>query len=296
VVAVARGSDGNLYEALLVSGQWTNFSPTWEGKPAGVTVTGTPTLAVTPTNGLNITWRGSDGNLYVTRAVSGKWSTFNPTSGNMPAGTTVVGNPSSAYDPTNGLTIEWRGSDGNVYETVAPGGKWTTFSPTWSNKPSGVTVASDPAVVLDPANGISIVWRGSNNHLYETAAPGGSSWTTFELTWENLPAGVTVTGNPAVIIDPANGLASGWRGSDGNVYETVASGGKWTTFSPTWENKPAGTTVASDPAMAITSSSGLAFLWRGTNNNVEETVSVGGKWTTFAPTWGAVFGSVSLGA
>ena len=294
VVAVARGSDGNLYEALLTNGNWTTFSPTWEGKPVGVAVTGTPALAITPTSGLTMSWRGSDGNLYVTRPVSGKWGTFSPTSGNMPPGITVLGSPSAAYDPANGLTIEWRGSDGNIYETVAPGGKWTTFSPTWSNKPSGVTVASDPAAVLDPVNGISIVWRGSNNHLYATVAPGGGSWTTFEQTWGNLPTGITVTGNPAAIIDPTNGLASGWRGSDGNVYETVSTGGKWTTFSPTWENKPAGVTVASDPSLAITSS-GITFLWRGTNANVEETVSINGKWTTFAPTWGAIFGKVALG-
>jgi len=294
VVAVVRGSDGNLYEALLANGNWTTFSPTWEGKPAGVTVTGTPALAITPTSGLTMSWRGSDGNLYVTRPVNGKWGTFSPTSGNMPSGVTVLGNPSAVYDSANGLSIEWRGSDGNVYETVAPDGKWTTFSPTWSNKPSGVTVASDPAAVLDPVNGISIVWRGSNNHLYETVAPGGGSWTTFEQTWGNLPTGVTVTGNPAAIIDPTNGLASGWRGSDGNVYETVSAGGKWTTFSPTWENKPTGVTVASDPSLVITSS-GITFLWRGTNANVEETVSINGKWTTFAPTWGAIFGKVALG-
>jgi hypothetical protein len=294
VVAVARGSDGNLYEAQLSSGIWTSFSPTWENKPTGVTVTGTTALAITPTSGLTMSWRGSDGNLYVTRAVSGKWGTFNPTGGNMPAGITVQGSPSAVYDTNNGLSISWRGSDGNIYETLAPGGKWTTFSPTWSNKPSGVTVASDPAAVLDPTNGTSIVWRGSNNHLYETVAPGGGSWTTFEQTAGNLPSGVTVTGNPVTIIDPTNGLVSGWRGSDGNVYESLVSGGKWTTFSPTWSNKPAGVTVASDPAAAITSG-GIAFLWRGSNNNVEETIAQAGKWTTFAPTWGAIFGKVTLG-
>ena len=125
-------------------------------------------------------------------------------------------------------------------------------------------------------------------------APGSGSWITFEQTWENLPTGVIVTGNPATIMTSSSGLVSGWRGSDGNVYETLAVNGKWTTFSPTWENKPAGVTVTSDPSLVITSE-GIAFLWRGSNNNVEETIARAGKWTTFAPTWGAIFGKVTLG-
>jgi hypothetical protein len=35
--------------------------------------------------------------------------------------------------PGIGLTILWRGSDGNIYDTDAPSGKWETFSPTWGD-------------------------------------------------------------------------------------------------------------------------------------------------------------------
>ncbi|MGN6200832.1 MAG: hypothetical protein ACTHNY_00305, partial [Solirubrobacterales bacterium] len=215
-----RGSDGNLYETVAVGGKWTTFSPTFGTKPAGVGVASAPALAIDNANGLVAVWRGSDGNIYETSVVNGAWSTFSPTWSNKPAGVTAVGVPSPVIDPANGLSISWRGSDGNVYETLAPGGgSWTTFSPTWSNKPAGVTVASDPAAVIDPTNGLSISWRGSDGNVYETSAPGGGSWTSFSPTWSNKPAGVTAVGVPSPVIDPANGLSISWRGSDGNVYE-----------------------------------------------------------------------------
>jgi hypothetical protein len=94
-------------------------------------------------------------------------------------------------------------------------------------------IGARPGAVIDHANGLAGLWRGSDGNLYETVAPGGK-WTTFSPTWGVNLGGVTVTGNPSAVIDPNLGLISLWRGSDGNLYETVAPGGKWTTFSPTW--------------------------------------------------------------
>jgi hypothetical protein len=148
-------------------------------------------------------------------------------------------------DPVNGLTAAWRGSDGNLYETSAPGGKWTTYSPTWGGIGGGVTVASDPALIHNGVNGLTALWRGSDGNLYSTSAPGGK-WTTFSPTWGGIGGGVTVTGNPAVAMDPVNGLTAAWRGSDGNLYETSAPGGKWTTYSPTWGALAPGLTVAGE--------------------------------------------------
>ena len=299
LAATWRGSDGNLYQTVAPGGKsWTTFSPTWGSLPGSVKVTGNPASVIDPVNGLAAVWRGSDGNLYQTAAPGGKsWSTFSPTWGNLPTGVEVAGNPAVVIDPANGLAAVWRGSDGNLYQTVAPGGKsWTTFSPTWGNLPAGVKVVSDPAVVIDPANGLAAVWRGSDGNLYQTVAPGGKSWTTFSPTWGNLPGSVKVTGDPAVVIDPANGLAAVWRGSDGNLYQTVAPGGKsWTTFSPTWGNLPGGVTVVSDPSVVIDPANGLAATWRGSDGNLYQTAAPGGKsWSTFSPTWGNLPGSVKV--
>ena len=250
LVAVWRGSDGNLYETVAVSGKWETFSPTWERDggeiPAGVTVASDPAIVYEPSNGLVAVWRGSDGNLYETVAVKGKWETFSPTwerdGGEIPAGVTAQGDPAIADEPSNGLVDVWRGSDGNLYETVAVKGKWETFSPTWERDggeiPAGVTAQGDPAIIYEPANGLVDDWRGSDGNLYETVAVKGK-WETFSPTWERdggeIPAGVTAQGDPAIIYEPANGLVDDWRGSDGNLYETVAPGGKaWETFSPTW--------------------------------------------------------------
>ena len=293
LAALWRGSDGNVYETVAPSGKWITFSPTWENKPAGVTVAGDPAAVIDPSNGLAALWRGSDGNVYETVAVKGKWITFSPTWENKPAGVTVAGDPAAVIDPSNGLAALWRGSDGNVYETVAPSGKWITFSPTWENKPAGVTVAGDPAAVIDPSNGLAALWRGSDGNVYETVAPSGK-WITFSPTWENKPAGVTVAGDPAAVIDPYNGLTALWRGSDGNVFDTVAPSGKWITFSPTWENKPAGVTVTGNPAAIVDPYNGVTVDWRGTDGNLYETVAVGGKWTTFSPTWGNLPSGVTV--
>ena len=283
-----RGSDGNLYETVAVGGKWTTFSPTFGQLPTGVTVASDPALAIDKSNGVVAVWRGSNNHIYETLVVNGGWTTFEPTWENLPAGITARGNPAVAYDPTNGLTIEWRGSDRNVYETVAPGGgAWKTFSPTWEGKPSGVSVVSDHAVAYDPSNGITVEWRGSDGNIYVTQAPGGAAWKTFSPTWSNKPAEVKATANPAAVIDPTNGLAISWRGTDGNIYETLApGGGAWQTFSPTWSNKPAGVSAASDPAAAVDPSNGLAISWRGTDGNIYETLAPGGgAWQTFSPTW-----------
>lgn len=100
----------------------------------------------------------------------------------------------------------------------------------------------------------------------------------------------------ATVVIPGEGVISDWRGSDGNLYETVAVNGKWTTFSPTWEGNPAGVAVTGDPSATISSANGLTIVWRGSDGNLYETLAVNGKWQTFSPTWGAIFGTVSLAA
>jgi hypothetical protein len=95
--------------------------------------------------------------------------------------------------------------------------------------------ASRPAVLIVPGVGLTVIWRGSDGNVYDTDAPTGK-WETFSPTWGILPPGVTATGDPAVVQDPTNGLSVIWRGSDGNVYDTVAPKGKWEIFSPTWGN------------------------------------------------------------
>jgi hypothetical protein len=138
--------------------------------------------------------------------------------------------PAIAVSPTLGLVSDWRGSDGNLYETLYEKGKWVTFSPTWEQLTS-VKVAGDPALAYESTNGLVADWRGTDGNLYETVYSGGK-WTTFSPTAGQLPSGVTMAGDPVLAIEPSNGMISDWRGSDGNLYETLYSASAWTTFSP----------------------------------------------------------------
>jgi hypothetical protein len=137
--------------------------------------------------------------------------------------------PATAVSPTLGLVSDWRGSDGNLYETLYEKGKWVTFSPTWEQLTS-VKVAGDPALAYESTNGLVADWRGTDGNLYETVYSGGK-WTTFSPTAGQLPSGVTMAGDPVLAIEPSNGMISDWRGSDGNLYETLYSASAWTTFS-----------------------------------------------------------------
>jgi hypothetical protein len=275
-----RGTDGNLYETLAVNGKWETFSPTWE-KLRTAKVASDPALINNPTNGLIAVWRGTDGNLYITDAPKGTWETFSPTWEQLTTAK-VTGDPAAIEIPSYGVVSDWRGTDGNLYETIAVNGKWETFSPTWE-KLTTAKVASDPALINNPTNGLIAVWRGTDGNLYITDAPKGT-WETFSPTWEQLPPGVTVVGDPTAIEVPGYGLVADWRGSDGNLYETLAVNGKWETFSPTWE-KLTTAKVAGDPTLIYSSTIGLIAVWRGTDGNLYITDAPKGTWETYSPTW-----------
>ena len=288
---VWRGTDGNIYATHYVSGSWSTFSPTWErvGIPSGVTAVGNPVLTTEPGGGLEIIWRGTDGNVYATQYISGSWSTFSPTWGRVgiPSGVTVAGDPALTTESGGGLEIVWRGTDGNIYATHYVSGSWSTFSPTWERVgiPSGVTVSSDPVLTTESGGGLDIVWRGSDGNVYSTHYASG--WTTFSPTWERvgIPSGVSAVGDPALITESGGGLDIVWRGSDGNVYSTHYASG-WTTFSPTWERVgiPSGVTVSGDPALIKESGGGLEIVWHGSDGNIYSTHYASG-WSTFSPTW-----------
>jgi hypothetical protein len=139
--------------------------------------------------------------------------------------------PAVAVSPTLGLVTDWRGSDGNLYETLYEKGKWVTFSPTWEQLTS-VKVAGDPALTYESTNGLVADWRGTDGNLYETLYSGGK-WTTFSPTAGQLASGLTMAGDPGLAVESTNGLVADWRGSNGDLYETLYSASQWTTFSPT---------------------------------------------------------------
>ncbi len=296
--AVWHGTDGNLYDSDAPPGkEWESWSPTWNkiGIPSSVTEVGDPAI-VTQSGTLEIVWRGSDGNIYVTDAPPGKeWESWSPTWNKIgiPSGVTAVGDP-AIVTQSSSLEFVWRGSDGNMYVTDAPPGKeWESWSPTWNKIgiPSGVTAVGDPAIVTQSSS-LEFVWRGSDGNMYVTDAPPGKEWESWSPTWNKIgiPSGVTAVGDPAIVTQSSS-LEFVWRGSDGNMYVTDAPPGKeWESWSPTW-NKigiPSGVVVAGDPAI-VTHSSSLEFVWRGSDGNMYVTDAPPGKeWESWSPTWNKI--------
>ncbi|HUN78379.1 MAG TPA: hypothetical protein VMU32_05630 [Solirubrobacteraceae bacterium] len=94
------------------------------------------------------------------------------------------------------LSVVWRGSDGNMYDTDAPPEKeWESWSPTWSKKgvPAGVVPVGNPTIITQSSR-LEIVWRGSDGNIYVTDAPPEKEWESWSPTWskKGIPSGVTM--------------------------------------------------------------------------------------------------------
>ena len=297
-----RGSDGNIYRSYAPAGEWETYSPTWskKGIPPGVTPIGEIAASPTTADGWDgIIWSGSDGNIYETHRDSGDWETYSPTwdKSGLPSGVLAVSSPVPVPTPDGGWNgIMWIASDGNVYESHAPGGIWQSYSPTWSKIgiPPNVTPVGNPALVPTPNGGWNgIIWHGSDGHIYETHAPNGN-WETYSPTWSKIgiPPGVTPVGDPVVVPTP-NGGWNGiiWRGSDGNIYSTHAPNGNWETYSPTWSKIgiPPGVKPVGNPALTRTPNGGWnGIIWRGSDGNIYSTHAPNGNWETYSPTWSKI--------
>ncbi|HWH21157.1 MAG TPA: hypothetical protein VN671_11535, partial [Solirubrobacterales bacterium] len=212
--------------------------------------------------------------------------------GGIPAGVKPVGRvvPIAAG---NGLAgILWTGSDGNVYDTQAPGGVWETWSPTWNHNgiPAGVRALSSPAIWRAP-NGswAGAVWTGSDGNIYETHGNENGEWSSFSPTWNRngLAAGVKPLGDPVVLPSASGSTGIAWPATDGNVYITQAPAGTWESYSPTWNRSgiPSGVRPVASPAVIPSGQGWNGFLWPGSDGNLYETQASGGVWSSFSPTW-----------
>jgi hypothetical protein len=184
----------------------------------------------------------------------------------------------------------WRGSDGNIYETHAPGGTWQSYALTWFRHgiPDGVRPVSDPIIVSSENTFRGVIWVGSDGNLYETHGVNGE-WQSYALTWskKGIPSGVRPIGDP--VIAPSETGMEGvlWRGSDGNIYETRAPDGDWESYALTWFRNgiPPGIEPMSDPVVLPSATGWEGVIWRGSDGNIYETHGVNGEWETFSPTW-----------
>ena len=288
-----RGTDGNIFESIAPSGEWLTYSPTWSGSgiPSGVTAIGNPAVAPSGTGWQGVFWRGSDGNIYESLPENGEWVTYSPTWSRkgLPSGVTVASDPVVAPSGTGWQGVFWRGSDGNIYESLPENGEWVSYSPTWSELPSGVTVASDPVVAPSGTGWQGVFWRGSDGNIYESLPDEDGEWVTYSPTWsrKGLPSGVTAEGDPVVAPSGTGWQGVFWRGSDGNIYESLPENGEWVSYSPTWSRKgiPSGIQPVGDPVVAPSGTGWQGVFWRGSDGNIYESLPENGEWVTYSPTW-----------
>lgn len=164
----------------------------------------------------------------------------------------------------------------------------------WNAWPSrNVTgLAGAPAAVSDPiafdsgAGYSSIVYRGSNGHIYElfTTNPFGNVWQWGDLSaWTNAPA---ATGTPAAYVRSDLFTAVLYRGTNGHIYELyrpTGGGANWQVGDLT--ALTAAPLAAGDPFGFQRSDWYNVVLYRGSDRQIYqiEKRQSGGVWEWSSP-------------
>jgi Tachylectin len=193
---VVVGDDGQLYAMWQIapSGGWSGW--TSRGKPAGVNLTGTPTLAASADGRLELVVVGYDGQLYAMwqTAPSGGWSDW--TSRGKPAGVKIRSSPRLAASADGRLELVVVGDDGQLWAMwqTAPSGGWSDW--TSRGKPAGITLQGAPMLAASADGRLELVVVGhTDGQLWAMSqnAPSGawSNWTS-----RGKPAGYTLHGDP----------------------------------------------------------------------------------------------------
>lgn len=186
-----RGGNGHIYELLTnnpyddLHWAWSDLSA-WTNAPAAV---GNPTAYGRVDNYNVVLYRGENGHVY---------ELYRPRNGDPHAWqvgdlTALTGAPLASSDlsgfrrPDAYNSVVYRGSDGRIYEIYAYAGTSAAIDRTWRwGSPSAL--ASAPLATGTPSgyarwDGVSaIVYRGTNDHVYELYVRPGDTWKVGDLT------------------------------------------------------------------------------------------------------------------
>ena len=177
----AVGSDGALWHIWQTApgDGWTN---TWtsHGNPAGVQLTGSPTLAASADGRLELFAVGSDGALWHIwqTAPDNGWVSW--VSHGRPPGTRLAGSPTLAVNSARRLELFAVGSDGALWHIwqTAPSNGWSDWLS--HGRAAGTGLATAPALAAGVDGRLELFIGGDDGatwHLWQTAPAGGwSSW------------------------------------------------------------------------------------------------------------------------
>jgi len=127
----------------------------------------------------------------------------------------------AVVDPTNGVLIYFRGTDGLLHQTHWVSTQWVTDTPTTA------PVAGNPTVIDTPSSGPLVYFRGTDGLLHQTHYVSGTGWFT------DSPSSTPMAGDPTAVVDPTNGVLIYFRGTDGLLHQTHWVSTQWVTDTPT---------------------------------------------------------------
>ncbi len=210
-----QGPDNHVYTQTLPDtgspGGWTDL---------GGVVTSRPTAAIAPNGTLSVIARGTDGAAWIRERTGGAWGGWSPLGGVL---TSAL---ASAATGGNELTVAAVGADNAVWVR--------TRTSSWSAWRSvGGAVTAEPALSATAGGGgLALLARGSDNAYWlRLGNPGATSWGV----WTTI-GGVLICA-PNVVVDGTRLDAFGY-GTDGRLYQNVATGGSSATGWSGWQILP----------------------------------------------------------
>lgn len=281
-----RGSGGALDHAWYVPGGG------WYGpQNQGGSLASDPSVAATGGGGLQVTFEGTNADLWGTAYHGSGWSGLSDL-GMGPLG----GAPRAVSGQTGVVDVFWRGADDGLWHAWLWGATW--YGP--QQLAPGGSLASDPAPVSLDENGyLDVFWRGADDNLWDVTYRGGWSAPrnlgmgplgsqaeavdyqpgSVDIAWAGTDQNIWyAVQTPSGLAGPATGgdgplgsypeLASGrsgdadlfWHGSDGRAwYASQSGGGGWSGYHAL----PSGGSIGSQPVPAASSPGMLDVFWRG---------------------------------
>lgn len=202
-----------------------------------------------------------------------------------PAPAPPVGSISVMTTATDKPWIAYRAASGQVW--VRSYQQWNAWPSRNVTALSGApTAVSDPVAFESGAGYSSIIYRGSNGHIYElfTTNPFGNAWQWGDLSaWTNAPA---ATGTPAAYRRSDLFTAVVYRGTNGHIYELYRpsdGGANWQVGDLT--ALTGAPRAAGDPFGYTRSDLYNAVLYRGSDRQIYliEKRQSGGMWEWSSP-------------
>ena len=172
-------------------------------------------------------------------------------------------------------SVVYRGTNNHIYELYYGlyRGADSWISGDLSTLAGAPEALGDPAVYVRSDKTNSVVYRGTNNHIYELYL-GAGTWICADLSGGiGAPA---ASGDPAVYVrsDKINSVV--YRGTNNHIYELFLGTGSWQSADL---STIAGAPEASgNPAGYVRSDKTNSVVYRGTNNHIYELFLGTGSW------------------